>query len=54
LVEDDEVDVMNVKEHSKNNIKNELYVAGNGVEALDMLRTVIDPLPKNNHRYILK
>jgi hypothetical protein len=31
---------------SKNNIKNELYVAGNGVEALDMLHTVIDPLPK--------
>jgi CheY-like chemotaxis protein len=46
LVEDDEVDVMNIKEHSKNNIKNEVYVAGNGVEALDMLRTVIDPLPK--------
>lgn len=47
LVEDDEVDVMNIKRaFSKNNIKNELYVAGNGVEALDMLRTVIEPLPK--------
>jgi CheY-like chemotaxis protein len=47
LVEDDEVDVMNVKRaFSKNNIKNDLYVAGNGVEALDMLRTVINPLPK--------
>jgi hypothetical protein len=45
LVEDDEVDVMNIKEHSKNNIKNEVYVAGNGVD-VDMLRTVIDPLPK--------
>jgi hypothetical protein len=31
----------------KNNIKNELYVAGNGVEALDMLRTVIDPYLKS-------
>ena len=39
LVEDDEVDVMNVKRaFSKNNIKNDLYVAGNGVEALEMLR----------------
>jgi CheY-like chemotaxis protein len=47
LVEDDEVDVMNVKRaFSKNNIKNELYVAGNGVEALYMLRTVINPIPK--------
>jgi CheY-like chemotaxis protein len=47
LVEDDEVDVMNVKRaFSKNNIKNELFVAGNGVEALDMLRTAIVPLPR--------
>ncbi|SHM57790.1 Response regulator receiver domain-containing protein [Flavobacterium xinjiangense] len=47
LVEDDEVDVMNVKRaFSKNNIKNELFVAGNGVEALDMLRTSIVPLPR--------
>lgn len=47
LVEDDEVDVMNVKRaFSKNNIKNELFVAGNGVEALDMLRSAIVPLPR--------
>ena len=47
LIEDDEVDVMNVKRaFSKNNIKNELFVAGNGVEALDMLRTSIVPLPR--------
>lgn len=47
LVEDDEVDVMNVRRaFSKNNIKNELFVAGNGVEALDMLRTAIVPLPR--------
>jgi CheY-like chemotaxis protein len=46
-VEDDEVDVMNVKRaFSKNNIKNELFVAGNGVEALDMLRSSIVPLPR--------
>lgn len=47
LVEDDEVDVMNVKRaFTKNNIKNELFVAGNGVEALEMLRTSIVPLPR--------
>ena len=47
LVEDDEVDVMNVKRaFSKNNIKNDLYVAGNGVEALEMLRGSIVPLPR--------
>lgn len=39
LVEDDEVDVMNVKRaFKKNNITNPLYVAANGLEALAMLR----------------
>ena len=47
LVEDDEVDVMNVKRaFTKNNIQNELFVAGNGVEALEMLRSDIVPLPR--------
>jgi len=39
LVEDDEVDVMNVKRaFQKNNLSNPLYHAGNGIEALSMLR----------------
>jgi CheY-like chemotaxis protein len=39
LVEDDEVDVMNVRRaFEKNHIMNPLFVAGNGVEALQMLR----------------
>lgn len=39
LVEDDELDVMNVRRaFRKNNISNPLYVASNGVEALAMLR----------------
>lgn len=39
LVEDDEIDVMNVKRaFKKNNIANPLHVAGNGLEALEMLR----------------
>lgn len=39
LVEDDEVDVMNVKRaFQKNNLTNPLHHAGNGVEALSYLR----------------
>lgn len=40
LVEDDEIDVMNVKRaFAKNKITNPLYIAGDGVEALQKLRT---------------
>jgi len=40
LVEDDEVDVMNVKRaFKKYKITNPLYIAGNGIEALLMLRS---------------
>lgn len=51
LVEDDEVDVMNVTRAFKNaKIINTLHVAGNGQEALDLLRgkrgTKITPLPR--------
>ncbi len=39
LVEDDEVDVMNVKRaFKKNNVTNPLFVCNNGLEALDFLR----------------
>ena len=39
LVEDDEVDIMNVRRaFKKNNICNPLWVAGNGLEGLEMLR----------------
>lgn len=51
LVEDDEVDVMNVTRAFKNaKIINTLHVAGNGQEALDLLRGTrgakISPLPR--------
>jgi CheY-like chemotaxis protein len=40
LVEDDDVDVMNVKRaFDKNHIANPLFVAGNGLEALEKLRS---------------
>lgn len=39
LVEDDEVDVMNVRRaFQKNHIENPLWVAANGLEGLEMLR----------------
>lgn len=39
LVEDDEVDVMNVRRaFERNKVSNPLFVAGNGLEALEMLR----------------
>ncbi len=39
LVEDDEVDVMNVQRaFERNQMTSSLFVAGNGIEALEMLR----------------
>lgn len=39
LIDDDEIDVMNVQRaFRKNNIINPLYLANNGVEALELLR----------------
>ncbi|HEY8400596.1 MAG TPA: response regulator [Cytophagaceae bacterium] len=51
LVEDDEVDIMNVQRaFSKNKITNPLYIARNGLEALDIFRgkgpVVVNPMPK--------
>jgi len=51
LVEDDKVDIMNVKRaFKKNKIENPLFIAENGVEALEMLRGENDkrilPLPR--------
>jgi CheY-like chemotaxis protein len=41
LVEDDEIDVMNVKRaFHKNNVKNPLMVVGDGIEALELLRSL--------------
>ena len=52
LVEDDELDVMNVQRaFRKNNILNPLYVAGNGLEALEVLRG--DAMPKDRRLILL-
>ena len=55
LVEDDELDVMNVQRaFKKNNISNPLFVAGDGIEALEMLRGVgAGPYVPPNRRIIL-
>ena len=52
LVEDDELDVMNVERaFKKNNIVNPLYTAGNGLEALEMLRG--DAMPRDRRLILL-
>jgi Response regulator containing a CheY-like receiver domain and an HTH DNA-binding domain len=52
LVEDDEVDVMNVRRaFERNNVSNPLFVAGNGLEALEMLRG--DKIPKERRLILL-
>ena len=52
LVEDDQVDVMNVKRaFQKNNITNPLFVAGNGLEALELLRS--DRIPGDRRIVLL-
>ena len=54
LVEDDEVDVMNVKRaFKKNNIANPLHVAANGVEALEMLRSASSPISRERRLVLL-
>ena len=52
LVDDDEVDVMTVKRaFTKANITNQIHVATNGVEALEMLRT--DKIPTQRRLVLL-
>ena len=52
LVEDDAVDVMNVKRaFSKNHITNPLFVAGDGLEALRKLRG--DEIPRDRRLVLL-
>jgi CheY-like chemotaxis protein len=52
LVEDDEVDVMNVRRaFQKNHIANPLFVATNGVEALELLRS--GAVPKDRRMVLL-
>ncbi len=57
LVEDDEVDVMNIKRaFKKSNISNPLYIAGNGLDALQLLRPQEEGQPAEvpeNRRLVL-
>lgn len=47
LVEDDDVDVMNVRRaFEKHHLTNALYVASNGIEALALLRSATLPLTR--------
>ncbi|MEO5902857.1 MAG: response regulator [Gemmatimonadaceae bacterium] len=52
LVEDDEVDVMNVRRaFERNNVSNPLFVAGNGLEGLEVLRG--DKMPRERRLVLL-
>ena len=52
LVEDDQVDVMNVKRaFDKNRIANPLFVAADGIEALELLRS--DTVPRERRLVLL-
>ena len=54
LIEDDAVDVMNVKRSFKKaNIKNPLFIAGNGVEGLAVLRGEAEVQMPKSRRLIL-
>jgi CheY-like chemotaxis protein len=54
LVEDDELDVMNVQRaFKKNNIVNPLFVASNGLEALDILRGTHDAVQMPRERRLI-
>ncbi|MBI4782469.1 MAG: response regulator [Oscillatoriophycideae cyanobacterium NC_groundwater_1537_Pr4_S-0.65um_50_18] len=54
LVEDDEVDVMNVQRAFKrNNIASPLYIASNGIKALEMLRSKGSGALPSSRRLIL-
>jgi CheY-like chemotaxis protein len=56
LVDDDDIDVMNVRRaFKKNNILNPLSVASNGIEALALLRgeNGNEPLPKERRLILL-
>ena len=52
LVDDDEVDVMNVQRaFKKNNIANPIYLAADGIEALEILRS--GAMPRANRLILL-
>lgn len=56
LIEDDEVDIMNVRRaFKKGNVGNPIYVANNGIEALELLRSSTIPvgLERTQRRLIL-
>jgi CheY-like chemotaxis protein len=54
LVEDDEVDIMNVQRaFSRGQIDNPLYIANNGLDALDMLRGTDSTVVPGHRRLVL-
>jgi len=54
MVEDDEVDIMNVRRaFKKNNVTNPLHVTNNGIEALEYLKEIDEKAPLKMPKIIL-
>lgn len=54
MVEDDEVDIMNVRRaFKKNNVTNPLHVTNNGIEALEYLKELDEKAPLKMPKIIL-
>jgi CheY-like chemotaxis protein len=54
MVEDDEVDIMNVRRaFKKNNVTNPLHVTNNGIEALEYLKELDETAPLKMPKIIL-
>lgn len=54
MVEDDEIDIMNVRRaFKKNNVTNPLHVTNNGIEALEYLKEIDENSPLKRPKIIL-
>jgi CheY-like chemotaxis protein len=54
MVEDDEIDIMNVRRaFKKNNVTNPLHITNNGIEALDYLKEINETAPLKMPKIIL-
>lgn len=54
MIEDDEIDIMNIRRaFKKNNVTNPLHVTNNGIEALDYLIDLVENSPSKMPKIIL-
>ena len=54
MIEDDEIDIMNIRRaFKKNNVTNPLHVTNNGIEALEYLKDLVENSPSKMPKIIL-